>query len=317
MTLELALPTRPDGRALRRDTIDVFDGGSTAVQRALRRGGLAGYEPDTIAAALATFELSEPGFTFYDIGTNIGLYPLLCTSLFEPAHVISFEPTPTTASIARKLARLNDAPICVEEKGVGLTDGSAVLHLSAKSDSSNSFVEGFKPTTGAVEVAVTTLDSYVAISGKQPDVMKIDAEGFEDQVLLGGQRTLESCRPTIIVEVLHHDGHDHGPAIEAAIEHLGYSSYPITPYSEWTSPEPIRASSEEGSRDWLLSPDPLDAARFLQRFEAWQRSLAPCTADRNSRTPSARLGLPAHSAPQTLGRRLLRRVRARFPASTA
>ncbi len=91
MVLGVALP-RCDGDERPERTIDFLDGKSTAVQRRLRRSGLAGHEPSTMATLLAYFDSLAPGFVFLDIGANIGLYSVLCRSLFSPSRVIAFEP---------------------------------------------------------------------------------------------------------------------------------------------------------------------------------------------------------------------------------
>ena len=132
MSYTLPLP----GRA---DRLDIVDPNSTAVQRALRRDGLAGYEAVTMATLLTLFEQQAPGFSFYDVGANMGLYSLLCAALFDVQTVHAFEPTPSTAATARRIVRANNANVAVFECALGDENQMAELHLSDASDSSNWF----------------------------------------------------------------------------------------------------------------------------------------------------------------------------------
>jgi hypothetical protein len=45
-----------------------------------------------------------------------------------------------------------------------------------------------------------TLDALVAQRGLEPDLVKIDVEGFEPDVLAGGRGTLTERRPAIVLE---------------------------------------------------------------------------------------------------------------------
>lgn len=62
---------------------------------------------------------------------------------------------------------------------------------------------GIKPKT----VPVFTIDMFDI---ENVDYIKIDVEGFEKKILLGGQRTIDRCSPLIVIEqngvVLEGDG---------------------------------------------------------------------------------------------------------------
>jgi len=278
MSFYTPLPVHPNNDS--RSHIDIVDGKSTAVQRALRRDGLAGYEAPTVAAFLAAAGSEDPGFVFFDVGANIGLYSALCGALFDPAHVIAFEPTPDTARIARKIARVNRLPTRVEELALGQSPGMASLYLSAKSDASNSLVEGFKESVGTIEVDVRTLDDYVNESCLIPDIIKIDAETFEPDILAGSREVLTTHRPLLIVEALHRRGRDHGVDVTTVMDGLGYFYYDISTYSEWQPRTNITGDPEGEDRDWLLSPEPLPE-NFGELFELWETAVSSCTEAEN------------------------------------
>jgi FkbM family methyltransferase len=287
--------------------IDIIDGQTTAVQRALRRDGLAGYEPPTMASILAAFELLPSNFTFFDVGANIGLYSLLCNSVFPKSRIVAFEPTPDTAEINRTIAEINATGTRVEELALGKAAGKAQLFLSAKSDASNSLVEGFKPNVGSVDVDVETLDGYVRRSGLVPSIVKIDAETFEPEILAGGRSVLSNHRPMLIVEVLNRKGHDHGEEMAAEMEGLGYSYYRCSTDSDWVPSPTISGDPDGDLRDWLFTVEPLPPG-FGRRAQAWADVVARCTADRNNPKDGAAVLLDSH--PPT-GRFEIARQRAR------
>lgn len=273
MTFLLTLPSRPGGAApVPAPTLDVLDGSSTAVQRHLRRGGISRYEPATMGALLALLEMQPKGFVFFDVGANVGLYSAMCDLLFEPSHVIAFEPTPSTAAIARRIAKRNGLRTVVERAAVGPADGTAPLYLSATSDASNSMVLGFKENVGAEAVPVVSLDSYVASSGLEPDVVKMDVETFEPDVIAGAHQLLLRRRPALIVEVLNRRGHDHGEEIGQALAPYGYTAYRLPTVPTWQPEDRITGELGSEDRDWLLVPEPLPGD-FAQRYAAWRERL--------------------------------------------
>jgi FkbM family methyltransferase len=282
MAYYIPLPRHPSRNSAA--YINMIDGKSSMVQRALRREGLAGYEPSTMAALMALFEIQKPGFIYFDVGANIGLYSLLCDALFSPSEIVAFEPTPDTAAIARKITRVNSARTQLEQVALGDKAGVAQLFLSAVSDASNSLAEGFKESKGTIDVPVETMDDFVARRQVTPDIIKIDAETFEPQILAGGHKLITQHRPFILLEVLNRRGHDHGVDVEKEIEGLGYYRYPCTTYSDWDPVGIVRGDLGE-ERDWLLSPAPLPAG-FMERVEWWETKLSACTENRNVRSIS-------------------------------
>ena len=280
MSYRIRLPSGSDA-----GTLDIVDPSSTTIQRVLRHRGLAGYEPPTMSTLLALFELQADGFTFFDIGANMGLYAATCASLFAPGAVHAFEPAPGTASVARKIARANRLRIQVFEVALSDGDGVAQLHLSEKSDSSHSLVAGFKRSSGSVDVRTCRLDRHVDRAGVVPDVMKIDVETFEPQVIAGGTETIARHRPIIVIEVLHRRGHDHGEEITEVMQPFGYSYYRLGESPDWRARDRISGSPNGECDDWLLTPDPVDPA-LTRGFDRYRQRLRSCEARFNSRVPS-------------------------------
>ncbi|WP_420450876.1 FkbM family methyltransferase [Ilumatobacter sp.] len=266
-----------------RSELDVVDPFSTMIQRQLRRGGLASYEPATAAALLALFEMADDGFAFLDIGANVGLYAALCAAMSSPGAVHAFEPAPSTAAVARSLIAANGLDVTVHEVALSDATGSAVLHLSATSDASNSLVAGFKREVGAVEVSTARLDDVVGDLGVSPAVIKIDVESHEPEVLSGARGVLRDHRPVVVIEVLRRRGRDHGLDVTRAFEGLGYRFVELSATPTWEVRDRLVGSGTE-ARDWLALPSGLDPS-FPERWARWRDRLAECGPERNSRVP--------------------------------
>ena len=277
MTYKIALPGRTS-------KLDIVDPNSTQVQRALRRGGLAAYEPPTLTTLLTLFDQESESLTFFDVGANMGLYAAVCAVVFRPRAVHAFEPTPTTAAVARAVVQANGLEVEIVEAALGDEDGSAALHLSDKSDSSNSLVAGFKPSSHSVQVPVRRLDDYAAAAKIAPTVIKIDVETHEAAMLAGAVRTIAATRPYIVIEVLNRRGHDHGTEITAAMEPFGYCYYRLGSVPDWVAQPIVTGAENTTNSDWLLAPAQLPED-FAARWDRWSGQLAECGPDANSRVP--------------------------------
>jgi FkbM family methyltransferase len=159
-------------------------------------------------------ELPLDGAIAWDVGAHVGFFSLLLAKRCE--RVLAVEPAPGHATRLRANVELNRAPVEVIEAAVGREPGTAHLVL-ADDGFSNRVVDG----DGGVAVPQTTLDRLAEEHGF-PAFIKIDVEGAELDVLLGGANVL-SRRPRLLIEA-------HSPALAEEIEHLltahGYSIEP-------------------------------------------------------------------------------------------
>ena len=278
MTYLVPLPT--GGRTERLDIVDPF---SSAVQRLIRRSGIASFEPETASALLALFEQADPDFVLYDVGANVGFYSAIAAAMFHPRGVHSFEPSPTTAEILAKIVRANGGGVTVHECALSDTNGEATLFLSPISDASNSMVKGFRQASGEVVVKTRRLDDVVAETGMPPTIIKIDVETHEPAVLAGARETLENHRPYVVVEVLYRSKQDLGAPISDAFAGLGYSYYALNANPDWRPAESI--TGRKGiARDWLLAPEPLNSD-FIERWGLWHERYLACDLAANPRPP--------------------------------
>lgn len=236
------------------------------VPRLLEAGGIAGYEPETMAAYLAAITALEATEAF-DIGANVGVFSIIASAT-TTAHVTGFEPTPQLAATYRSVAAANGLGCEVEEIALGAANGRATLYISAKTDSSNSLVAGFRTAAGTVEVPVERLDDYIARTGRRPAVMKMDTETTEPAVLEGAAETLRVIRPWIICEVLASTTEER---LMAALRPLGYVFHHLGPDGP-SARDTIVGDPTYRFRDWLFTPGPLPAS-FAGQYAAWLDAL--------------------------------------------
>lgn len=134
---------------------------------------------------------------FVDIGANVGVYSFYFTRKFN--SVDAFEPIEEVAQYIR--------PHCGRKLRLhtcALSDEVGELLLNIPVDQAGlpeyglASLEPRKVNSVQRRVRLDRLDNY---SFNDIDLIKIDVEGHERQVLRGGKRTIERCRPILIVEI--------------------------------------------------------------------------------------------------------------------
>lgn len=147
--------------------------------------------------------LARPGMVAVDVGANYGYYTLLlCDRVGQEGRVAAFEPNPRVAELLTKSVAVNGFAgrcrihrCCAGRRGVG----PVMLHIP-DGDPKNASVVA-QPAAGGMHVEVPTvaLDDALAEFGTV-DLVKIDAEGAEEDVIDGFMAIIRRCRPHIVLE---------------------------------------------------------------------------------------------------------------------
>ena len=162
------------------------------------------FEPETRSFLDAYL---RPGDVFLDIGANVGLYTIAAARIVGNAgQVHAFEPCSQTFSRLEENVRLNGLR-GVSCHRLALSDTNAEAQLSLAKDGFdawNSLGTPYMGEPGGQETVQTvTLDSFIAERGLEGRVtaIKIDVEGWENQVLAGAEKLLSAASaPALCVE---------------------------------------------------------------------------------------------------------------------
>lgn len=165
----------------------------------------------------------RPGDTFIDVGANVGVYTLLASSVAD-VNTWAFEPSSSAFERLQENVELNelDSQVVTVQAAVGSSGGR--VSVTTGRDTVNRLVLPGEATQSE-EVELVTLDAALTTSARASvRLLKIDVEGFEEQVLEGASDLLEEG-PAVIVEANDPSG------IARVLAPLGYLPYFYEPGS--------------------------------------------------------------------------------------
>jgi FkbM family methyltransferase len=161
-----------------------------------------------------------------DIGAHIGTTTRLLASRFTGGHVYAFEPSPDSY---RQLARN-----CADVRNVTCIQMALGRQTGEEHFSSGAVVSAYRhivPRSGdTIAVPAMRLADWVAQRGlTRVGFIKIDVEGFEEEVLIPAEATLRAFLPVILFEYQppfpQERSHYRGERLFPFLESLGYSIY--------------------------------------------------------------------------------------------
>lgn len=185
-----------------------------------------------------------------DIGAYGALYALIAARSNPKLRAIAYEIVPQNYFHAVRNVLENDLTerIEVRLRGIGAAAGTVCLPISVGRTSFLSSVSLGSRFSKGVSIPVRTLDRETeGWSGSI--VMKVDVEGYEDQVLAGGQAFMKRCLPDVICEILP-DANAASERIEAMIRPLGYRTFT---FEEAGVVERQKVEPQPVLRDWLFT----------------------------------------------------------------
>ena len=176
------------------------------------------------------------GGTVVDVGANIGFYTLESSRAAGPrGHVIAIEAAPSNARALKDNIDLNQLTnATVINVAVGESTGSGTLSLSREGNL-GMFTLGNTSGSPAVSytVEVRRIDDILEENNiSSVDLIKIDIEGSEYRALRGAVRTLQTCRPTILIELSDQAlqrNQSSTKAVKELLRSFGYRGWIIKP----------------------------------------------------------------------------------------
>lgn len=173
--------------------------------------------------AMLKFLVNE-GDRVIDIGGNLGVYSYKLLQL--GARVSVFEPNVDCSNILKAWAA-NKPMIEVEIVALSNQEGFSLLHIPIDKDgvehSASASIDNVKFVNARdQQVELRTLDSY---KYKEVSFIKIDVEGHELRVIEGAEKTIESLKPAILVEIEQRHNNMAIDDVFRKVTSLGYKGF--------------------------------------------------------------------------------------------
>ena len=145
---------------------------------------------------------------FVDVGANLGQTMLEVFSDNQEVEYFGFEPNPQAFSCLQELASAIPINAHLFPWACGVKSSPASFYSSSIEDCSATLLPEIRPDTysgcNPTHIASYPLDiSLLNSTLTSCFTMKIDVEGFENEVLSGAKNLLTEKRPFIFCEVLH------------------------------------------------------------------------------------------------------------------
>ncbi|MEQ9146250.1 MAG: FkbM family methyltransferase [Parvibaculaceae bacterium] len=171
--------------------------------------------------------LVRAGAMSLDIGANKGVYTY---QLQKWGRTVAFEPIP---QLADKLIAADFANVTVEQCALGTEPGQATLSVpyhtkkkgalntpsaSLRAQSADEGGDGMLQ----IEVPVKTIDGF---GFDDVGFMKIDVEGWEENVLAGARETIRRGQPTVMAELVEAYAPGALERVPAFFTEIGYEGF--------------------------------------------------------------------------------------------
>ncbi len=148
-----------------------------------------------------------------DVGANIGIFTLFAAHLSRGGKIYAFEPATKTFNILNRTIVANNLTpnIHTINKALGDEDGRAILLVGADEVGGANLIDKSLCLSGkedifniSEEVSMTTLDKFIGENNiKKVDFIKIDAEGYEKQIIKGAREVIKKFSPVIACSAYH------------------------------------------------------------------------------------------------------------------
>jgi len=216
---------------------------STGMRGATGNVYLGLHEFEDMAFVLHALRVTD---LFVDVGANVGTYTVLAGGAVG-ARCVAAELVPSTFDRLRDNVNLNGVYDRVRCCKVGLGSEPTTLRITTTQGAMNHVWEAERQhdtTTGSsdvptTEMDVTTLDAELGDQDPEALVVKIDVEGWEPEVIRGGENTLSANRPIAALVEFNESGQRYGFGkndLRERLANMGFRSYQYDPWQRLLHP---------------------------------------------------------------------------------
>lgn len=239
------------------------------------------------AAVRAFTRLAPSGGVAVDIGAHVGQFTLLgARAVGATGRVLAFEPQPRIFHrLQRNVAENGLANVDAYPLALGSRTSVVRLHPT-ESDSNSGLASVCTAGDGCEsrhqEVRCVRLDDVVHDAGiDHIDILKIDVEGFEQDVLHGAAEVINRSRPAIIIEANEVEATDDPPssAAIAQLVELGYQLFGIGP-ADGEAPHLHRLQTGRQVHMLRQQGRPINLVALHERWRGYDRAMRWVVASR-------------------------------------
>lgn len=132
-------------------------------------------------------------------GSHIGYYPVLIASCNDRSIVYAFEPNPFNFKRLKENVDLNKLKnIIIDQSALSDVSGKENMYFDF---GQSSLVDSGRKHSSQGLVNTTRLDDFIINNNIKPDIIILDAEGYESKILNGGMKYVLNNHPDIIFEL--------------------------------------------------------------------------------------------------------------------
>jgi FkbM family methyltransferase len=198
-----------------------------------------------------------PGSWVVDVGAGFGFFSIRFSRwVSEGGRVIAIEPDTENLSLLRwRTARCRNLEICA----AAAADRAGTVRFQRNPEQP----ADHRISQTGKEVKAVTVDEIVEASGSPIiGLIKIDTQGSEARVLAGASRTLQRCRPNLLIEIDERALRESGSSAADLLQHLCLLDYQVFQISYFGSERRLSveaalqalASEKRGYLDLLCIP---------------------------------------------------------------
>ena len=173
----------------------------------------------------------KEGDTAFDIGANMGFYTIWFSKFIKNGRIYSFEPDERNYERLRKNIEINRMTNLITAHKKAVSDVNDIILFSKSLDGENHIMTRESKSLETVRIEAITLDSFCfEFNVKNIDYLKIDVEGFETFVLLGGAEMFRQKKIDIVQLELNQAILNSGKTISEIISLLESYDYNLCSY---------------------------------------------------------------------------------------
>ncbi len=183
-------------------------------------------DPEMVEELLSFVSVAKGKHKLLDVGAEFGFFSLVFALLNSKENsAIAMEPSPIAYPVLLETLARNELSSVQTINAAAGTEKSQ-LHMLIRGSHVVAYSEdSIEPTDTKVQVAVLTVDSVCATNDFDPELIKVDVEGYEWFVLKGAEKVLEKCKPILFLELHPYMIIDLGYSISELIDWLKSKGY--------------------------------------------------------------------------------------------